>query len=723
MIVVTPPTTKQKPPNSSDNLPRRVLRGMVVWLADEGRAINRAFRTPAPYVLVLVTLLLLTLAWQVGFSYKLDPNQDTYLDEPFYHGFNKVEFSRTPTDQLDTTGGRLKPYRWTTGDAYWLFPAVGQHSYHLKLTFAGGINPQPDFVVLANSQKVGAGRAEAGVKTYEFDVSSQIIASDGDLKIELQVQAFTPPKDARTLGVVFFSGEINAAGSDWNLPPVVQLGWLTALVLLAYLLLVRSGFGSWGAVGGAGIVLAMLVWIVIGGSRPWLTVFSATLVWTFSLAYLLLLAADLAMRRVWVDNVARRWVLAIFAGAFAIKLAGLLHPQAAVVDIGFHVNQFKSFWDKGVLLNKIQSQEWGGRYTVYPPTPYAFAGLLRWLIPDEKLLLEFFMVALDSSRVLLVYTLVQKTLADRRAAILSAFFLATMPVGVLSIAWGEVSNLFGEWLLLAILTLVVVKFEQLRKPGYFALTTVLLTLAFISHPGVILLAGTVFLLLAIFLARRKGSRTFALIYLLALALSFGLYHVQTVGDMIPQALDTIQAKFSSPTTAKAKLPDYQVGGSVNDDRLSQQDGLTQKTVHNRREWLLGGLAGFWAEARVYFLVLPILVVPWLLWWLWYSSRKAGPDRADAKIRRGQRRLFWAVVAWFTTAGLFAIIGLSINLYVRYSLFLLPIAALALGVFLAHVGRRGGWWGNLLTVGVSVYFLVTALALYYDRIIYALHPVH
>ena len=126
---------------------------------------------------------------------------------------------------------------------------------------------------------------------------------------------------------------------------------------------------------------------------------------------------------------------------------------------------------------------------------------------------------------------------------------------------------------------------------------------------------------------------------------------------------------------------------------------------------------------MYFLVLPILVVPWLLWWLWYSSRKAGPDRADAKIRRGQRRLFWAVVAWFTTAGLFAIIGLSINLYVRYSLFLLPIAALALGVFLAHVGRRGGWWGNLLTVGVSVYFLVTALALYYDRIIYALHPVH
>ena len=166
-----------------------------------------------------------------------------------------------------------------------------------------------------------------------------------------------------------------------------------------------------------------------------------------------------------------------------------------------------------------------------------------------------------------------------------------MPVGVLSIAWGQVSNLFGEWLMLAILTLVVVKFEQLRKPGYFVLATVLLTLAFISHPGVILLAGTVFLLLVILIARRKGSRTLALIYLLALALIVWSVSYSNGRGYDSPGLDTIQAKFSSSATAKTKLPNYQVGGSVNDDRLSQQDGLTQKIVHNRRDWFLGGSGG------------------------------------------------------------------------------------------------------------------------------------
>jgi hypothetical protein len=669
------------------------------------------------------------MAWQPGFSYKLDPHSDTYLDEPFYNGFNKVEFQKKPDGTYSLTpDAKFIPFRWTTAQSEWLFPAVGQHDYQFKLTVAGSQNPHADFKVLVNGQLLAANEhAAPEIKTYEYAIPASLLDTGGDLRISLQVQAFTPAGDKRELGLAFFSAEILATGTTLTIPPFLQLGWLIALVLLVYLLLVRSGFGNWQAAAGTLVVLAVLAWVVIGGSRPWLTIFSQELVFAFGLAYPLVLLADLLLRCLWSDQTAPRWVLAIFIGAFAIRLAGLLHPQAAIVDIGFHVNRYNALWEQGKIFDKIQSAEWGGRYTVYPPTPYFFAGLLGWLISSKLLLLKVFMVGLDSSRILLIYILAQKTLRDRHAAILSAFFFATMPVGLLSIAWGQVSNLFGEWLLLSVLTLAVVKFEQLRRPIYFISTMLLLALSFVSHPGVLLLSGTVFLLIALLIARRKGQRTFALIYLVALAISFGTYHWQTVGDMVPQAIQTIQSKFAPDNSVK-KVPDYQVGGSVRDDRLSQQYGLTVKIVHTRREMLLGGLSGFWAEARVYFNVLPLLAIPWFLWWLWYSSRITDASgevvaKLEEKIAARQRRLFWAALAWLVTAGLFAMLGLVLNLYVRYSLFLLPIAALALALVLAKVWARVGGWGKFLTVTVSLYFLVNALALYYDRIVYALHPLH
>lgn len=723
LIASPPDNTKATPLNPTQRV-QRIGHAILRWFADEGRFFGRAFNFPAPFVLLLAMLLALTLAWQIGFSYTLDPHSDTYLDEPWYQGFNSVELMKQPDGHYALTpDGRLQPFRWTTADAVLDFPAVGQHNYHIKLTLAGSQNPHPNFTVLVDGNKIAVATAEAGIKTYEYDVPASAINTNGDLQIELKVNSFTPKGDNRDLGVVFFSGEIAATGASWALPPLSQLGLLSALVLIAYLLLARSGFGAWWSAGGAAIIGILVVGAVASpGGRPWLTVFSNQLVFAFGIGYILLILADAAMRRAWSDNVARSWVLTFFVFAFAVRFAGLLHPQNFVVDIGFHVNRLNSLWEQGHLFDKIQSAEWGNRYTIYPPTPYIFAGLLGWLIPNKTVLLEFFMVALDSTRILLIYLLAQKTLSDRRAAILSAFFLAIMPIDWLSAEWGEVSNLFGEWLMLAILTLVILKFDQLRKPGYFALTTFLLLLAFVSHPGEIPLAGLVFLLIGITLARRKGQRTFLAIYLAALVLSFGLYHVQTVGDMVPQAIQTIQSKFSSQPAATVKtIPSYQVGGAVNDDRLSKQYGLTQKIVHSRLQWILGGLAGFWAEARVYFNAWPILVFPWFLWWLWRSRRLSiVPDDSD-KLRQARQRLFWAAICWCIVAGLFAIIGLTINLYVRYSLFFLPFASLAMGVFLARLWKRTGRWGGILTVLISIYFVVSTLTLFYDRIAYALHP--
>ena len=77
----------------------------------------------------------------------------------------------------------------------------------------------------------------------------------------------------------------------------------------------------------------------------------------------------------------------------------------------------------------------------------------------------------------------------------------------------------------------------------------------------------------------------------------------------------------------------------------------------------------------------------------------------------------AAVAWWFTVLLFLIVGWVINLYVRYSLFALPIIALGSGVLLSAtwpLGRAGRW----LAVFMLIFFAVEPLALWQYRITYA-----
>jgi hypothetical protein len=142
------------------------------------------------------------------------------------------------------------------------------------------------------------------------------------------------------------------------------------------------------------------------------------------------------------------------------------------------------------------------------------------------------------------------------------------------------------------------------------------------------------------------------------------------------------------------------------------------------ELITGGLKGFWSEARVYYAVFPLLMLPWGLWWLWRSSRQRETGQEE-QANRAARRLFWIGLVWVGTTVVFALVGLLLNLYVRYSLFLLPIVALCAGLFLdrlwARQEQRGrGWTGMLLTVSLGSWITIGTLALFFDRLIYYGH---
>ena len=78
------------------------------------------------------------------------------------------------------------------------------------------------------------------------------------------------------------------------------------------------------------------------------------------------------------------------------------------------------------------------------------------------------------------------------------------------------------------------------------------------------------------------------------------------------------------------------------------------------------------------------------------------------------RLLKSVFGWALAAGLFALVGWVANLYVRYSLFLLPVIALGSGALLSALWSRGRF-GPLLAGFVIAFFAFGALGLWQQRI--------
>ncbi|NWJ48196.1 MAG: hypothetical protein HXX08_20265 [Chloroflexi bacterium] len=687
-----------------------------LWLAsswrDEMSLWRKALSSPALYLLVLVSVGVFVLSWQPGWNYNLDQNSHFRLDEPFVSKFNGRE-PTTPTPNVPNS-------RWTRGESYLNFMGVGKHEYGLRLKLQPGGNPNPnlDLYVYANETLIGYYKIDSGKVDYDFVIpASAITGIYGDLRLTLKTTPFYPPDDPRELGLVFWGAEITAMGTSFTLPPVTQLLYLLATVLFTYLIVTRAGLNGWVGFGTGATVLAVMAYVIATPARPWLTIFSAKLSFAFFLALLALVILDLPMRAVWQYRWERAWVLSFFGLALAIRFGGTLHPHIQMTDMGFHYNHFQMLWDKGLFFQKIQSAEWGGKETYYPTTGYFMMGLFQWLIPDVNLLQKFWMTAFDTSRALLAFYLVKKTVGDGRTAVFAAFFMVTIPVAWISIGFGQVSNMYGEWLMMVALCLVAVKYKQLNRPFYFFILTLTLLASFMQHPGVTILSGAVFLLFALvqWFRERNGAKFLGLAYLLALVLSIAIYHRQTLVEMIPQALDTISSKVSgTATTTKGNL--LYVGGSVADPRL----GLIRKPVNNFGDWLWGGLSGFWAEGQVYFNLIPLIFALWALWWLWNNGKNGllpVETEDNIEFQEGRGRLLRVSLSWYAIALLFAILGWITNLYVRYSLFALPVVAVGAGIFSSRLWKRQGWRGKLLVLLIAVFFVITILALWYDRVIF------
>ena len=691
---------------------------MSVYLRD----LVRRLLNPGIYAGALITALLVVAAYQARPGY--DIQIGTTTDGTLLRGFNAGE-------KMASGGGT---FRWTGADSYIVLQDVGRQDFDVTLTLSGS-RPQGQPAATLRIESGGAVLPDTqpgpNLVDYKLAVTRDDVR-DGTLTLHLLTNGFSPPGDARTLGLVLTRVRAYPGANPDRFiePPLGALGTLVGASALFGLLLALLGWGVGGVLVGSctlgGLAAGLLVW-----DRLWLTSGVWYGAWVQALA-----CAGLFTLLVWVvggwalrrrATLPGRWalgglhfriLLTIMLVAFAVRLAGQLHPQIFVVDLLYHVHRYEDVQNGKLIIMHVAS-ELAGRDTFYLPTAYIFMMPLQWVVGDLVMSVRLFTIGLSTLGAFLLYYVCAVGLRSTRAGLLAAALYVSMPLSVLIFSWGVTTNVFADFFSLLLFTVFVAARDLSPRRAAFWWLLGLLFVGVLSHPAVVVILSFAIGVLCVawlVLGRstpdmgwRRAAWT-ACAYVAALAVAYAVYYVNVVPTMIGTLTDISKEDAGNGTGGNAVH--LLVGGAVSDRSL----GLIVRYVDNWGDWFWSGLLGIWAEFWAYFKAWPLVGAA-----LSFVAMLPLGIRRSASIAPGdgaRRRLYLAGLAWTVSAVVFLIVGWRLNLYVRYSLFALPVVALGVGFLLARVWESGKW-GRALAVLVTVFFAFTALVLWQYRINYGL----
>jgi hypothetical protein len=662
-------------------------------LRREGRALAAGLRDPFFLGLILLSLLLVTLAYQVDSSFSLDIG--TRPEEAFLEGFHDAEKADALT------------FRWTTGESAIHIPGWGMAPQRLDLTLAA---PRPPGESQAHLRLEAGGRtlAETSVgpamQRYSFFLPKDVLAQ-GDVDLVLYSDVFTPTGDARVLGVAVDRLELRPAGAYTDTPPMPFL--LVGLsVALTALLARRLGWSRWGALGAGGL-LALAMAAALAWSRPLLVVGLNGFPLGIVVAWLAVILFQGAVRGLFrragasLGPSAERALWSVVVVFLVVRLAGVLHPALETWDLCFHWHNLQAFADQGRVLFTIISREWRSQATLYLPSLYILQAPLWGLFGGRLVPFEIVGVLLDTSSALLVAYIARRLLGRDESAPLAAFLYLTMPQSSIIFAWGIVSNILGQWLLLLVVAYIFSPAGRLSRWREWLSAVGLLVPALLAHPGAVLLIGVLLagLLLLAWLSpvpptfSRKVAWRWIGAVLVAVLVAVLLYYSHFAGTM----WSSIQAMREGANPEQPSAGGILVVGPVIDREL----GLVPVEVASPREAVLAGVRELAAEARAYYHTWPLALA------------LAAPIGFALERRTLALRL---VGIAFVIALLFGIVGLAINLYVRYMYFLLPIVALGTAWWAVQLDRYS-WVGRFLVLLGGLYLGVSGLWFWIDHVLY------
>ncbi len=511
------------------------------WRGEFSLAVG-TLRSSYPYVLALLALVLVTLAYQVGDAVGVQVGGG--YDQPYVRNFQERE----------SADGQS--FRWATDRSRLLLPGAGAINSTLFIT-AG---PRPDGVltpvqVIVNGIDLGSFTPQTALHTFQFALPANNY-SFGDLTVDLiSTPQLVPGKGRDPVPFGPKITEVRAVANDgatFVKPPLKTLAAWFLIAPLVYFLVRRLGLRELAAAGVSLGLLMLGAW-AITAQRLDFAIFAPRLVAMLILLYLLVILSDLVVPRmmaaagVTITPGTWRVLQLLFLASLGIKLGGIIYPQLIVIDQPWHGQQFEKVLHGRFLeiyrpgpggISEVPAH-WGIQGEI-PYSPFLFLfGLPLYLGPfGRDLSINIWSAVLDCARILMVFYIARKLGASTRASLLAAFVMGMTACTYLLHSWGNYPTTYSQWGAVLFITLLVARFEHLRRPWFFAGMTLLLAVTMLLYVVTALFIGIFVVITLAAIAWRGGTAEkrqivpLLIMLVAASAIAFFGYYVQFVGPIL-----------------------------------------------------------------------------------------------------------------------------------------------------------------------------------------------
>ena len=492
------------------------------------------------WALLILTLIVVFLAYQWTGSYSLDIGALKADDDLFIAGFHQRESS--PDDD----------YRWTGPRALVSFPGLGRgRPWTMTLHLSGYRppgQPSPQVSLGVNGHRLAQFAAHDGMAEHQFTIDASMIDWSGDLLVEIAPDVFIPESDSRQLGVLVSRITVTPAGPGILVPSPITL------LLIAGSLAVLFFFLRWM---GASAALSFWISLLPTAALGFVVALHRQYASWYALSVLLLLMAatisGVALHTLLQKGARRfRWqaladmntrpLLGILLLALACNLALLPTP-------GF-------VGDMGIFMRWSWKLTTGGLHTAYLPVapvePIDYPPLIPYLLsimgalyqrifdpsfpyPPERSTLLFYSllklptIAADIGTGVIIFLFMRRRTSQRLALLSMAAYLFNPAILFASAYGGQTDAIYSFFAVLAVVLIL-----ERRVIGAWSS----IALAVLSKPQ-----GAFFLPLILFLTwKRLGVRPVlkglaVAIVVVLLVFSPFLYH--GTGDSLAEYLFSV----------------------------------------------------------------------------------------------------------------------------------------------------------------------------------------
>ncbi len=628
-----------------------------------------------------------------------------------------VEMDRT--HEAGTTGlypperdGSLT-FAWTRRAAGVVLPGLDRRVEAECVVRLSGSRPPglavPSVRIAADGRLLVERQAPAAYDDLLFTVAAAPGATDLTLRLEVSGTFRPGPSDTRVLGVAIDRIACRPGPGASTVPPVrAMAGPALAAALM----------GGSVALGGASLPAALAVAAVSGTVPAWLVVQGPAAyrsypdkLWLLALGVALALHAALLVARRFTREPllsgAARFAVIVSAAFVFLKLATLLHPLKASVDVVFQANRFDWVLDGRFFFTSLTP----GLYQFpYGISLYLVAAPFAWTTSDHASLLRVVTCAAEAVAGLLIYAMVARTWGDRlvAAAAMAAFHLVPISYSVVGAA--NLTNAFGEHV--AVATVAALTLAPIWSP--LSRTTLaigtLAALAFVSHLGTFALFATMlcatvgWMVVAGGPALRLHARAVAAVAAVGVVVATAGYYGHFWSVYVSQA-ERVLGESRRPAAEQGTDLAVENPASAFADDLDSLDPdslvaarrkAAERTVEWRKRPVTERLGSALAQAR------KPLGVPLLL--------LAAVGTAWIVAARRRDRLVWALAGWATMWLAFLLLGVFTPVRMRNHLAAVPALAVLAAAGAAWLWRAGAW-GRVVAIATGAWAFQAAARLW------------